>query len=165
MFDLSTLESKVQEYFGDDVRRMTHTREVLGYAQRILREVAANEEVVLAAALLHDIGIPEAERRHGSAAGRYQELEGPPIAERMLRELGASPESTDAVCELVACHHTPGKVDSAEFDVLWDADWLVNLADEFNGASREGLKVAIERVFRTETGRRLAEGVYLDGGG
>ena len=91
MFDLSTLEFKVEGCFGDDVRRMTHTRKVLGYAQRILREVAANEEVVLAAALLHDIGIQEAERKHGSAAGRYQELEGPPIAEQILRELGASP--------------------------------------------------------------------------
>ena len=40
--------------------------------------------MVRAAAILHDIGIHEAERKHGSSSGRLQELEGPPIARAIL---------------------------------------------------------------------------------
>jgi hypothetical protein len=165
VFDLSALEARVEDYFGADVRRMAHTRRVLAYAQQILECEPANEETVQAAATLHDIGIPEAERKYGTAAGHYQELEGPPIAAELLRELGASSELVDVVCRLVACHHSPGEVDAAEFDVLWDADWLVNLADEYTGASEQKLRGAIERIFRTQTGKRLAKDTYLGRGG
>ena len=57
--------------------------------------------VVRAAAVLHDIGIREAERKHGSSAGKYQEVEGPPIARRILEKLSVDPErdTTEVMAE------------------------------------------------------------------
>ena len=63
----------MQGLFGNDQRRIDHALAVLGHAEAILAtEPAADAEVVTAAAILHDIGIQEAERKHGSSAGRWQ---------------------------------------------------------------------------------------------
>jgi HD superfamily phosphodiesterase len=150
--------------FGADQRRITHALLVLERAQEILRGEEANPRVVVAAALLHDIGIQEAERKHGSAAGRYQELEGPPIARRILEALELDGETIDHVCCIVADHHSAADIDTPEFRILWDADWLVNLSEECAGMSREKLEETVEKVFRTDTGRALARQRFLSPG-
>ena len=50
--------------FGDDGRRIEHALRVLEFAERILVTETADPVVVKAAAVLHDIGIHEAERKH-----------------------------------------------------------------------------------------------------
>ena len=71
----------VKNVFGDDRKRIDHAFSVFRYAQELLKSEEGDEEIVLAATLIHDIGIHEAERKYGSSAGCYQEIEGPPIAE------------------------------------------------------------------------------------
>jgi hypothetical protein len=45
--------------------------------------------------------------------------------------------------------------------VLWDADWLVNIPDEYPGWEPERLSPIVKKVFATNTGRRLAETRFL----
>lgn len=71
--------------FGSDQKRIAHALNVLDWAKKIMDHEGGNREIVLAAAVLHDIGIQAAERKHGSNAPKYQELEGPPIARRILQ--------------------------------------------------------------------------------
>ena len=40
-------------------------------------------------------------------------------------------------------------------------DWLVNLPDEFPQRSRPEVEKTIRRLFKTDTGRNLAESIYL----
>ena len=82
------LIEKMKEVFGKDQKRITHALTVLQRAQEILRKEQADPRVVLASAILHDIGIKAAEEKHGSAAGKYQEIEGPPIAKEIMKEVG-----------------------------------------------------------------------------
>ena len=85
--DESLADSLIQEMknvFGADQKRISHALEVLGHAERILSKEEADPLVVKAAAILHDIGIQAAERKHGSNAGPYQEQEGPSIAREIL---------------------------------------------------------------------------------
>ena len=159
-FDLDRLWDEVRRYFGRDERRIDHTRRVLDFARRILEHETARRTVVEAAAMLHDIGIPEAERKHGSAAGPYQELEGPPVAREILGGLGADGPLVEEVARMIASHHSPGEVLTPEFDILWDADWLVNLPDEHPGMKPEKRARLIERIFHTATGRRLARQMF-----
>lgn len=148
--------------FGADQRRIDHALAVLGYARRIMQAVGGvDEQVVVAAALLHDIGIQQAERVHGSSAGNWQELEGPPIARSILARLGAPPEVTEHVCRIVANHHSARDIDTPEFRIIWDADWLVNLPEIYPGPDEAKLTAAISRIFRTQTGRELARQLYL----
>ena len=77
-------------YLKGDVRGVNHFLKVYAYAKAIgeqekLDEVA--QRTLEVAAIVHDIGIPVSMTKYGSHEGRYQEIEGPPIAERMLSDL------------------------------------------------------------------------------
>src|SRR5512137_2621367 len=85
---ITAIQDAMEEYFGVDSRRIDHARRVTGYARQLLDSEPGDTELVLATALLHDIGIPEAERKYGSCAGNLQEIEGPPMARRILSRLG-----------------------------------------------------------------------------
>ena len=152
---------EMEAYFGEDARRINHARRVTEYAEELLETEGGDYPVVIGAAVLHDIGIHEAEKKYGSARGRHQEKEGPPIARRILTDLGFESAQIKEVCDIIAHHHSPGKVTTGNFGILYDADWLVNLGDEYDIRDREKLGHIIERVFLTRSGRRLAEQIYL----
>jgi HD superfamily phosphodiesterase len=148
--------------FGEDERRISHARKVLDYAERIMAaEGGCDEVTVVAGAVLHDIGIREAEAKHGSSAPRFQEMEGPPIARGILEELGFDAERIEHVCRIVGSHHSGGDIDTAAFRVVWDADWLVNIPEEYGELEVGRLQALVEKVFRTEAGRRIAEALFL----
>jgi len=155
------LVEAVKNEFGQDRKRITHALTVLDRARGLLREADANPRVVLAAALLHDIGIQEAERIHGSSAPKYQEMEGPPIARRIMKELRLDGDTIEHVCRIVGSHHSARDIDTPEFRVIWDADWLVNLPDEFSGIGRDRIAERIEKIFKTGAGREKARELFL----
>lgn len=142
--------------FGDDTKRIDHAFAVLRRAQEIIRQEQADPRVVMAAAILHDIGIKEAEKKHGSSAGKYQETEGPPIARRIMEELGLDEATIDHVVKIVANLHSAKGIDTPEFRIIWDADRLVNLPFEFPDADRDSLRKKIEEIFKTAAGKKKA---------
>ncbi len=158
---ITKVRAAMEEYFGEDRRRIGHALKVAGFAERILRHEPGNRELVLAAAYLHDIGIHEAERKHDSTAGNLQEIEGPPIAREILSCLGYETAFVDEVCEIIASHHSPGEVDTDNFRVIWDSDWLVNIGDELDLNNIALLEKTINKVFMTGMGRKIAEELYL----
>ena len=156
---------EVKRYFGQDLRRIAHAMKVARYAERIGKEEMADMGVVMAAAYLHDIGIKEAERRFKSSAARYQEELGPPIARKILKNLGASEGLIDEVCDIVGHHHHPRENETTNFKVLYDADLIVNLEEKQKENPLDPAKLAeiVEKSFLTEAGRRLAAEVFKIG--
>lgn len=157
---MDDLERKVDEalvaWFGDDERRIGHAREVWRHARRI-REVHGGEyEVVLCAALLHDVGIKPAEEKYGRCDGPYQEELGPPVAAAILERIGVDRSVVDRVREIVAHHHTPGAVGTAEFACVWDADMVVNFGGSLRERSHEARERFLAKNFLTAEGRRIA---------
>lgn len=150
------------EYFGNDTRRINHFLKVYGFAKTIAECEKADEktlEIIEAAAIVHDIGIKLSEEKYGSSAGKYQELEGPAPARELLLRIGCEEKLTDRVCFLVAHHHTYDKVDGLDHQVLIEADFLVNAFED--GLSKEAIKTAEEKIFRTKAGIRLLNTLYL----
>jgi len=156
------LIAAMKRVFGEDQKRISHALAVLERAQEILRGEKADPRVVLAAAVLHDIGIQAAEKKHGSFAGVYQELEGPPIAEPILKELGLDPDTIDHALKIIANHHSAKDVDTPEFRIVWDADWLVNLPEDHPGLTGEKLEAKLDKIFKTETGKRIARERFVN---
>jgi hypothetical protein len=154
------LIAEMVNVFGEDVRRINHAMTVLWHARRIRAVEGGDELVVDAAAVLHDIGIHEAERKYNSAAGKYQELEGPPIAAKILEKLGIGGETAEHICSIVGKHHSAKDIDSVEFRCIWDADWIANIPEECAGKSKEKLAEFIEKILRTRTGRETAKIFY-----
>jgi HD superfamily phosphodiesterase len=159
---LDSVRSAMEEYFGSDARRIAHAHAVTGYASELLANIDADEVLTIAAAYLHDIGIPEAERKFASCVGPLQEQEGPPVARVLLEKLAAPADFIDKVCALVGAHHTPKGIDSPEFRILWDADALVNLAEVLPGKTAEQIEAILDRALVTEAGYRRARQIFLD---
>ena len=157
----NALVQEMKLYFGTDEKRIAHALDVMRYAQLLLTTEAGCAGVVIPAAILHDIGIHEAEKKSGSSAGPYQEKEGPPIARTIMEKLGIDTKIIDEVCTIIAYHHSPGKIDTLNFKILYDADWLVNLADEYDCRPQEKLIRIIDQVFLTGSGKTLARKSYL----
>lgn len=158
------LIEEMRLYFGDDQGLIDHTMAVYGHANQLHKMEGGDPLVVKAGALYHDIGIPEAKRVHGSSAGKFQETEGPPIARRILNKLGVPSESVDRICRIIANHHTAhdeSTVKTIEFQIVWDADGLVNHARRRLGDSDEEISKNIEHLFRTSAGKKMAREMFI----
>ena len=117
------------------------------------------KEIITYTAILHDIGIKEAEKKYNSSIGNYQELEGPFIAREMLSDLMISAEIVDRVCYIIRNHHSYTKIDSIDFQIIVEADTLVNIfEDEMNKEAIENINL---HIFKTETGKKLIRTMYL----
>jgi len=158
---VTEVRKAMEEYFGDDKKRIDHAHGVASYACMLMEEEPANPDLVVVTALLHDIGIREAERKYGSSAGNLQEIEGPPVARAILTRVGFNEAFIGEVCEIIASHHSPGEIDTENFRVIWDADWLVNLGDECDLSDGSKTEELIKRIFLTRTGRRIARQTYI----
>ncbi len=159
---LDQLVAAMKATFGQDQKRIDHALAVLAEAQSIMRAEGGDPRVVLAAAVLHDIGIQEAEKKHGSAAGQYQEMEGPPIAKKIMKDLNLDEETVQHVAQIVGNHHSAKGIDTTEFRIIWDADWLVNIPEEFPDLSQEKMQKLIAKVFKTPSGRKTARERFID---
>ena len=161
MSKLEQLTFKMTEYYTAEPARVQHFIKVHAFARLIgVSEGLPDDELFTleAAALVHDIGIKKAEEVYGSSAGHYQEELGPPIAEEMLEELGFDRDVTARVCYLVAHHHTYTDIDGADYQILVEADFLVNLFEDDEPVS--AVKAAYDKIFRTESGKRLCRVMF-----
>lgn len=115
------------DYFGNDFRRITHALEVLKYAEKIMESTPdCDNDVVIAAALLHDVGIKPSEENFGYNNGKTQEEFGPSVADTLLKSIGFPNEKTIKVCEIIGNHHSPSRYDYPELKILKEADRIVN---------------------------------------
>ena len=150
-------------YYAGDPKRIQHFIKVCYFAKMIgeMEKVdAKTREIIEAAALVHDIGIRKSEEKYQSSAGKYQELEGPPLARDLLRKLGYPEPFVDRVCWLVGHHHTYNNLQEIDHRILIEADFLVNAYED--GLSEQVIRHSLsEKIFTTETGKKLLKVMYL----
>lgn len=154
------IESAVS-YDRGDPKRINHFMKVYAFVGLIGRKEGISDrelDILEAAAVLHDIGIHNAEMLHGSSDGKYQELEGPGVAADILSALGADDEFIGKVCNMVGRHHTYTGIDSLSLQILIEADFLVNIFED--GMSDTAIASVKEKIFRTAEGTRLLEEMY-----
>lgn len=156
------LIEEMKKVFGDDQKRIVHALEVLKYASQIQLVEGGDPLVVKAAAVLHDIGIHKAQSKHGSTAGKFQEIEGPGIAREILTKHDVDIELIEHICKIIANHHSAKDIDTTEFRIIWDADWLVNFPEQYPDADKENAKQKIDSIFKTQKGHRLATELFTN---
>ncbi len=149
------------EYDRGDAPRIQHFIKVYEFARIIgkLEKLDEHTQLILeSAAIVHDIGIHVAEKKYGSSNGKYQEIEGPAEAEKLLKVLGWPSDVTERVSYLVGHHHTYRNMDGLDYQILVEADFLVNLYED--DISPAGQKHAYEKIFKTESGKLLCRTLY-----
>ncbi len=115
------------QYFEGDDRRIDHALRVLTQAERIMVGYpACDHEIMIASALLHDVGIKESEQKLGYNNGQTQEEYGPPIVGKLLGSIGFPDDKIEIVKNIVGNHHSLSRYDYVELEVLKKADKIVN---------------------------------------
>ena len=144
-----------------DVMRIHHSLKVYALARAIGEGEGLDDwtqETLEFAAILHDVGIRPSLEKYGSSAGTYQELEGPAAALSILQGFSMEERQLRRVCYLIGRHHTYRDIDGLDYQILVEADFLVNLQEDGIG-HREAQRVR-EKIFRTKTGLSYFSLIY-----
>lgn len=148
-------------YQGDS-KRIQHFCKVHSYAKLIgeMENVDKDTLFILeAAALTHDIGIHLCEEKYGNCDGKLQEKEGPDIAKKLLADLGFEDAVSDRVQYLIAHHHTYTNIDCIDYQILVEADFLVNMYED--SLPIDAIETAYNKIFRTESGKRICKEMFF----
>mgnify|MGYP002672550905 CR=1 FL=1 len=153
---------KMIAYDAKDPKRIQHFLKVYEFAKIIGESEgldAKTQHILETAAIVHDIGIKNAEAKFGNCSGKLQEQEGPAPARELLSSLSYDSDVIERVCYLVAHHHTYTNVDGLDYQILLEADFLVNLYED--GANTSAISHALEHIFQTDTGIHICKTMFL----
>lgn len=162
MVSIAEIMRRMIVYSEGNRHDIQHFMKVWGYA-RLIGELEGLDDrtqfILETAAITHDIACPLCRKKYGCADGPLQEREGAVLVCDFLNGTGLSKAIIDRVSYLVAHHHTYEAVDGMDYQILLEADYLVN-ADE-SGYSDAQISAAYQRIFRTKHGAALLEEMYL----
>ncbi|MDR1955447.1 MAG: HD domain-containing protein [Treponema sp.] len=152
------------KYNGNDVKRINHLLKVYSFAHYLGAMENCNSElqtIIDIAALLHDIGMHEAERKHHSNAGKWQEIEGPIVAQDLLNTINLDTNIQARVLYLISHHHTYKDIDGIDYQILIEADFLVNIFEDT--MEKTAINNIKKNIFKTNNGIKLLEQLYGTG--
>lgn len=159
---IATILAEMIEYSEGNVHDINHLLKVWSYAKTIgeLENLDTSTQFILeVAAIVHDIACPLCREKYGNTNGKYQEIEGIPLTEAFLQDSGMSAQEIARVAYLVGHHHTMDQVDGMDYQILLEADYLVN-ADEA-GYSLQNIKKMRDSFFKTASGIGLLNSIYF----
>ena len=83
---------------------------------------------------------------------------GPDVARNLIGHLRISDDIKERVYYLIGNHHSYNKIDGIDFQILVEADFLINIfEDKINNIIN--IK---NKIFKTKTGIELLEDIYLN---
>lgn len=109
-------------------------------------------------AYLHDIGVKISKEKYGNSQPQHQEAEGPIIAKDMLSKYDLPAEDVERICFIIGHHHTYKAIDGIDFQILVEADYIVNLMEGY--CKRESIPEMKKNVFKTESGLYLLQQMF-----
>jgi len=156
------LIQKMIEYYRNDPKRIQHFIKVHSFADIIGRLEGLDDRtqfILETAAIVHDIGIKPSEIKYGNCNGKNQEKEGVEPAANMLSELGYDDDITERVCFLVAHHHTYSDIDGIDWQILIEADFIVNSFED--NLTHDALISVYNKIFKTKSGKSIFREMFL----
>lgn len=153
---------KMIDFYEGNIHDIDHFLKVwalaktIGEAERLDKKT---QELLEIAAVVHDIACPLCREKYGDTDGKHQEEESAPLVDAFLNELPVGMLNVERVKWLVEHHHTYTNVDGMDYQILLEADFLVNAGE--SGYSKEAIENACEKVFHTATGTHLLRSMYL----
>ncbi len=159
MNKIALLTKEMIKYNHGDKKRINHALKVHSYAKTIASLEKINEYDLFnleSAAILHDIGIKVCEEKYDSSNGKLQEKEGPTVAREILEKLNY--ENINRILFLIGHHHTYTNILGMDYQILIEADFLVNFEEE--NTSKEAIKKVYKNIFKTKTGKEFCREIF-----
>ena len=147
--------------YDPDGPNIHHLMAVHEYSVLIAKMENVDEHTLLItelAAYLHDIGVKISKGKYGNSQPQHQEAEGPAIAKNLLAPMGLPAEDVERICFIIGHHHTYKAIDGIDFQILVEADYIVNLMEDY--CKRESIPEMKKNIFKTETGKYLLEQMF-----
>lgn len=148
---------------GGNMEDINHFLKVWAFTRTIALSENVDENTLFTlelTAVVHDISCPLCRLRYGNTGGRHQEEESPALIEEFFSDIPVPSSVVDRISYLVSRHHTYSGVEGTDWRILLEADYLVNASE--HGDSIKSIESMKEKVFRTETGKRLLDSLYLE---
>lgn len=148
-------------YANGNKKDIAHFLKVHSYARLIgkLEQLDEKTQKILEiAAIVHDIACPLCRKKYGNSNGKLQEIEGPDLVYDFLKPFSLTDLEINRIAYLVGHHHTYENIDGLDYQILLEADFLVN-GDEMN-ADNKTIAAMKNKVFKTATGIKLLEYIY-----
>ena len=158
---INKLHLAMIDLYSGDSKRIQHFCKVHSYAKLIAELENVDEKtrfILETAALTHDIGIHICEQKYGDCGGKLQEQEGPGLAQQLLAKLRFPEDVSTRVQYLIAHHHTYEDMDGIDYQILVEADFLVNMYEDT--LSQQAVQHAYTTIFRTETGKMICRDMF-----
>ena len=158
---INKLQLAMIDLYSGDAKRIQHFCKVHSYAKLIAETEKVDDRtlfIIETAALTHDIGIHTCEEKYGSCGGKLQEKEGPAIAKKLLSKLGFDTEISDRVQYLIAHHHTYDDINGIDYQILVEADFLVNMMED--NLPKQAVENAYNKIFSTSCGKRICKNMF-----
>lgn len=152
----SLLIANMIKFHENEPHLIQHFLKVYAFAKTIGELEGLDKEtqyILELAAISHDVGILPSMEKYGSSDFEHQELEGPPVAKELLKELDVSDDIITRVCYLIGHHHTWNGIDGDDYQILLEADFLVNAHE--HGFGMDKLEKPFLRLFKTKTGKEF----------
>lgn len=140
---------------------ISHFIKVWGYAKTIGELEGLDEKtqfILEVSAIVHDIACPLCREKYGGTNGKLQEREGMPLTAEFLKDAGLGEEDLERVVYLVGHHHTLTDIDGLDYQILIEADYLVNA--EESGYSMDNVQKFCRDYFKTASGTAILESVF-----
>ncbi len=144
-----------------NIHDIDHLIRVWTYAKTIGELEGLDDEcqfILEVAAVTHDIACPLCREKYGNTDGKHQEKEGGPLVREFLANTGMTKTQIDRVAFLVEHHHTLEGIDSADWQILVEADYIVNASE--NGYSGQSIRSFLEKAAKTQSGKKLIKAVF-----
>lgn len=159
-------------------KNLIHTRIALRYALKLLKSEPGDEDVIIPAVLLHDVGWKTVPANLQLTAfgpnptnpklARVHEVAGTKIAEAILKGLRYPPQKTKEISRIIRGHDTRKRPISRNDRIVKDADKLWRYSRKGMSIDRARFQIPrreylvflegiIDQWFLTPTGKRIAE--------
>lgn len=140
---------------------IAHFLKVHAYARLIGNMEKLDEKTQMQlelAAVIHDIACPLCREKYGNTNGHLQEKESTVLVERFFAGTDVEQDMIDRITWIVSHHHTYHLSEELDYQILLEADYLVNV-DE-SSYPQEALYQIRDTLFVTESGRKLLTSIY-----
>ena len=155
------MTAKMIDFYKGNKSDIRHFLKVYAYAQTIgqLENLdGTTQDTLEMAAIVHDIACPLCREKYGNTSGSYQEAESEALLREFLAEFSLPQEMEERIIYLVTHHHTYTNVEGMDYQILLEADYLVN-ADEAQ-YDQKAIRTFRNRVFKTKSGIHLLDSIY-----
>ena len=155
------ITEKMIRFYEGSIHDIDHFLKVHAYALLLGKLEGLDEKtlsVLEKAAIVHDIACPLCRGKYGSAAGPHQEAESEALLRPFLSEFALPGDELERIVYIVSHHHTFSGIDGMDYQLLVEADFLVNAAEQ--NMDPNAIRAFRDKVFRTASGKALLGAIY-----